>query len=73
VSGENGPMPAKRRSSRPYRDSALLYGAMALVVIVIGLATDGGVLRSLGIGVAAFVLATGWTWWRMRVRERRRP
>ena len=72
MTGENGPMPAKRRSTRPYRDSALIYGTMGLIVIVIGLATGGGVLRSLAIGIGAFVLATGWAWWRLRERERRR-
>jgi hypothetical protein len=64
-------MPAKRKSTRPYRDSALIYGGMALIVIVVGLATGGGVFRTLGFAVGAFAVATGWTWWRLRRREER--
>jgi hypothetical protein len=70
---ENGPMPAKRKSTRPYRDSALIYGGMALIVIVVGLATGGGILRTLAFAVGAFAVATGWTWWRLRRREQESP
>jgi hypothetical protein len=55
-----------RRRSRPYRDSALLYALFGVIVVVITLATGGGFARGLIAGVAAFVLATGWTWWRLR-------
>jgi hypothetical protein len=44
---------------------------MALIVIVVGLATGGGVFRTLGFAVGAFAVATGWTWWRLRQREER--
>jgi hypothetical protein len=40
-------------------------------VVVIAYATGSSLLRSLVGGVAAFLLATAWTWWRLRERERR--
>jgi hypothetical protein len=66
---------------RPYRDSALLYGAFAVVFVVIVWATNGAVLPrfhprtdgwphfvvgALPIAVACFVIATGYSWWRIR-------
>jgi hypothetical protein len=41
-----------------------------LLVVVIAYASGSSLLRSVVGGVAAFLLATGWTWWRLRVRER---
>ena len=49
----------------------LLYGALGLLVFVIAYASGSSLLRSLAGGVAAFVLATAWTWWRLREREKR--
>jgi hypothetical protein len=40
------------------------------LVFVIAFATGSGLLKSLVGGASAFVLATAYTWWRMRVRER---
>ena len=57
------------KPKRPFRDSALLYAGMA-VVFVIAFATGSGLVRSLSGGVAAFLLATAYTWWRIRSRER---
>jgi Flp pilus assembly protein TadB len=59
------PIPA-----HPYRDTALLYAAMALVIVVVAAATGGDVLRALLAALAFFVLATGWSWWRFRARIR---
>jgi hypothetical protein len=70
VSSGNGTNPARRRSKRPYRDSALAYAGLGGLVAVIAYATGSGLVRSLSGGVAAFVLATAYTWWRMRSRER---
>jgi hypothetical protein len=41
-----------------------------LLVVVIAYASGSSVLRSVVGGVAAFLLATAWTWWRLRVRDR---
>lgn len=57
----------------PYRDSALLYGALAILVVVIAAATGGDIGRAFFYAVAVFVVATAWTWrtWRNRLREER--
>jgi hypothetical protein len=70
VSSENGRDPARRRSMHPYRDSALAYGALGAVVVIVAYATGSGLLKSFAGGTAAFLLATAWTWWRIRSRER---
>jgi Flp pilus assembly protein TadB len=56
---------------RPYRDSAILYGVLAALVVIISVATGGGVVRALVFAGAAFVLATGFSWWRWHTRLRR--
>jgi Flp pilus assembly protein TadB len=70
VSSGNGVNPQRRRSRRPYRDAALAYGGLGVLVIVIAYATGSSFLRSFIGGLAAAVLATGYTWWRLRQRER---
>ena len=61
-----------RLPKHPYRDSALVYGALAVVVVLIALATGGGVARALITAAVVFVVATLWSWrtWRNRLRER---
>jgi uncharacterized protein (DUF697 family) len=71
MSSGNGRAPKKPpRRPRPYRDSALIYAFMGTVVIVVAYATGSGVVKSVAGGATAFVLATAWTWWRVRGRER---
>jgi hypothetical protein len=69
---ENGPSPSRKRSRRPYRDSALIYAAMGAIVILIAILTGGEVAWAITAGASAFVVATGWTWWRLREQEQRR-
>jgi hypothetical protein len=71
VKSENGPMPARRRSTHPYRDSAVVYGVLAVVVVLIAIFTGGRVGWAIVLGIAAFFLATGWTWWRLRQQAQR--
>ncbi|MSO57640.1 MAG: hypothetical protein EXQ77_01200 [Thermoleophilia bacterium] len=54
----------------PYRDSALLYGSFAVVLVAAGAATGSDLWRTVGIAGAFFVLATGWAWFRFRQRIR---
>jgi len=70
TSGNGNGRPGKRRSLHPYRDSALAYGVLGGVVVAVALLTGSSVVRALVGGGAAFVLATAWTWWRMRSRAR---
>jgi nicotinamide riboside transporter PnuC len=55
-----------RLTRRPYRDSAIFYGALAVVIVVVAVATGGNILEAILVALAAFILATGWTWWRFR-------
>jgi hypothetical protein len=74
----NGQVPAggRRRGStqskHPYRDSAIAYAILGAVVVAIAWLTGSGAARSLAGGGGAFVLATAYTWWRLRARERDR-
>ena len=68
---EPAPSPLPRR---PYRDSVLLYGAMAVLLVVVAAVTGGSIVRALVIGAFFFVAATAWSWkrWRDRLREEER-
>jgi hypothetical protein len=70
VSAGNGVNPRRRRSTRPYRDSALAYGVLGSLVVIFAYVTGSSLLRSLAGGLAAFLLATAYTWWRVRRRQR---
>ena len=63
--------PPPALSQHPYRHAAIAHGTLALVIAGLGWATSSHVARSLLLAVGYFVLATGWTWWRYRERERR--
>lgn len=69
------PKPAKpSRPPRPYRDSALVYGAFAIIVVVVAALTGGKVWWAVVAASCAFLLGTAWTWRTIRLREaRRRP
>jgi Flp pilus assembly protein TadB len=69
VSSGNGVNPQRKRSSRPYRDAVLAYAGLGALVFVIAFATGSSFLRAFLGGFIAFVLATAWTWWRLRRRE----
>ena len=56
---------------RPYRDSAILYGVLAVCIVLVALFTAGGIARALVIAAVFFVVATGWSWWRFRERLQR--
>ncbi len=73
MSDGNGANPQRRKSTRPYRDSALAYAALGSLVVIFAYVTGSGLLRSLAGGVAAFLLATAYTWWRLRSRGSEAP
>jgi nicotinamide riboside transporter PnuC len=60
--------PPQQRPKRPYRDSAILYAVLAVVIVVVAVLTGGGLARAIGFALAFFLLATGWSWWRWRTR-----
>ena len=66
-----------RRSERPlptnpYRDAALVYGFMAIALVIVATLTGGDVARAGLVAVIFFVVATAWSWWRFWVRIRER-
>ena len=72
-------MPLIRRSGdrvrpplpkHPYRDTALAYGVMAVVLVLAAVLLGGDVARTAVVAAGFFVLATGWSWWRFRGRIR---
>ena len=69
MSSPNGGNPKRRGSAHPYRDSALAYAGLGALVVAFAYLTGSGLLKSFAGGTAAFVLATAWTWWRLRSRE----
>jgi Flp pilus assembly protein TadB len=56
----------------PYRDSAIVYAALAGVVVGVTALTGGNMRAALTIAPAIFVVATAYSWWRWRQRERER-
>ena len=63
---------------RPFRDSAIFYGVLSVLFVLIVWGTGGAVLprwdenrREVGglpIAIIFFVVATGYSWWRFRQR-----
>ena len=65
--GDARPIPA-----HPYRDAALVYAVMAIVLVIVATTTGGDFLKAMLAALIFFALATGWSWWRFRVRIRER-
>ncbi|HEY3050558.1 MAG TPA: hypothetical protein VGJ40_02450 [Gaiellaceae bacterium] len=65
---------------RPFRDTAIFYGALSVIFVVVVWATGGAVLpkwdenqREIGgltIAILFFFVATAYSWWRFRQRVR---
>ena len=56
------------RSRRPFRDTVIMYGVLAIVIVVVAKFTNGDIVRAILGAAAFFVVATAWTWWRFRRR-----
>jgi membrane protein implicated in regulation of membrane protease activity len=66
--------PAQARSKRLYRDSLVLNFVLATVILVVSWATGGNPVKALVVAVFYLVVATAWTWWRIRQRvSKERP
>jgi Flp pilus assembly protein TadB len=72
MTGTNGRNPARSVSKRPFRDSALVYGAFAIIVVIVAIVTGGRVYWAIVAAIAAFAFAMLWTWRSLRAREQER-
>lgn len=70
LSRSSGERPRPPLPKHPYRDSAVAYGVMAVVLVLGSVLLGGDVVRTAIVAAAFFVVATGWSWWRFRVRIR---
>jgi len=71
IEGQNGRPERPKGTQRPFRSALLFYGGLAVVGFGFLLLTGQEAGKAaIGAG-AAFVLATGWTWWRMWADQKR--
>lgn len=54
----------------PYRDTLIVYGLFAGLVVVLGVVTGGSLRKAVTAAVVVFVVATAWSMlaWRRRLR-----
>ncbi|HST16712.1 MAG TPA: hypothetical protein VLK36_03520 [Gaiellaceae bacterium] len=64
--GAPDPPPPKH----PFRDTLLVYGAFALIVVLVAWATGGDVKKAAVVAVVFFLLATAWNTHRIYQRKR---
>ncbi|HEX7626037.1 MAG TPA: hypothetical protein VF379_03200 [Gaiellaceae bacterium] len=64
-------LPESPPPKHPYRDSLIVYGVLAVIIVLIAWATGGPVRKAVFFAVAFFVIASAWNVvrWRSRVRE----
>ena len=53
-------------SKRPFRDTAILYAAFAVVFVIVAVGTGRTPLVAVPVAAGCFVLATAYAWWRLR-------
>jgi Na+/melibiose symporter-like transporter len=54
-----------------YRATAILYAILSLLIVLVAALSGGGLVKATIIAVVFFVVATGWSWFRLRQRDRR--
>jgi len=64
-------VPSVPESRRPIRDSLIIFGVLAILIVVFATLTGGDLARALFAAGAFFVAANAWTWWRVRRRTDR--
>lgn len=61
-------LPPAPLPKRPFRDAALIYAGFAVAFVVIVYATGGDMFVAVPVAAGCFVLATAYSWWRIRER-----
>jgi hypothetical protein len=69
----NWDLPSVPASRRPVRDGLIVYGALAIVIVLVGTVTGGDWVRALVAAAGFFVAANAWTWLRLRRRQDQEP
>jgi hypothetical protein len=64
---EERPLP-----DHPYRDSAIVYGVMAVILVVLAGVTGGSLVKATGAAIVFWTVACAWSWWKFRRRIRER-
>jgi membrane protein implicated in regulation of membrane protease activity len=56
----------------PYRDTLIVYGALAVAIVLIAWASGGNMRNAVAVAAVFYVVASAWglTRWRRRLRER---
>jgi Flp pilus assembly protein TadB len=54
----------------PIRDTLIVYGVLAVIIVLVAWLTGGSIAKAAVIAGFFFVVACGWTLWRFRVRAR---
>ncbi len=62
--------PERPIPKHPYRDSVVVYAALAGVLVAIVVATGGDAVRGAIAAAAVFVASTLYSWWRWREKIR---
>jgi hypothetical protein len=52
----------------PYRDTMLIYGGLAVVIVLFAWITGGPVVKALVVAVVFFVVASSWSAYRWRAQ-----
>ena len=58
--------------AHPYRDTALVYGVLSVLLVGIAWLTGSNLVRAILVAVSFFVIATAWSWWKFQGRIKRR-
>lgn len=64
-------LPEEPAPKHPYRDTLIVYAALAVVVVLFAWISGGSVLRAIPIALLVFVAASAWSIfrWRQRLRQ----
>ena len=63
--------PEPQTPTHPYRDTLLVYGGLAVVVVLLGWATGGSLARSIIVAAIVWIAACTWSFARWHRRLRR--
>jgi Flp pilus assembly protein TadB len=63
-------LPESPPPKHPYRDTLLVYGGLAVVVVLLAWATGGSLGKAVAVAAVFFVIASVWNVYRWRARAR---